>query len=85
MGRGDDKKYRGKLTHLKHPFHFDHGFGHFQSKDPSKVRAKKQQKNTPPAPIASNTAGSSVAVSNDKDVGLSYLPDPEISDAGDLS
>ncbi len=67
MERRDDKKYRVKLAHLKHPIHFDHRYGHLQFKDPSKVRAQKQQKMV--ALIASNAAGSSVVVSNDKDVG----------------
>jgi len=83
VGRGDDKKFRVKSTHLKYAFHFDYGYGHFQFLDPSKFRARKQPKNVAPAPLASNAAGSSVAVSNDKDVELSHLSDPEMSDAGD--
>ena len=51
----------------------------------SKVRAQKRQKNVALAPLASNDAGSSVAVSNEYDVAYLYLSDPEISGAGDFS
>lgn len=54
-------------------------------KNHSKVGAQKQPKNVAPAPLTSNAAGSSVAVSNDKDAVESYLSCPEIPDAGDLS
>ena len=42
-------------------------------------------KNVAFAPLASIGAGSSVAVSNDRDAVESFESDPEISDAGDLS
>ena len=72
------KKYRVKLSNLKNPFHYHYAFGHFISKNPCKVRARKWPKIVAPAPLASNAAGSSVAVSNDNDVGYLHLSDPEI-------
>ena len=51
----------------------------------SKVRAQKQPKIVTPAPLASNAVRFSVAVSNDICEGHLFLPDPEISDEGDLS
>jgi hypothetical protein len=54
-------------------------------KNQSKIGAQKQPKNVAPAPLASNAAGPSVAVSNDKDAVESYLSCPEITNAGDLS
>ena len=85
MGRGDDTKYRVKWTNVKNPVDFDHELGIFLFKAPSKVRAQNGQKNVAPAPLASNAAGSSVAVSNDKAVRYVYLPDSEISEAFDFS
>ena len=85
MWRCDDKKYRLKWINLKDPVKFYHGFGHFSFIHLSKVRAQKWQKNVALAPLASNAAGSSVAVSNDYDLAYLYLSDPEISGAGDFS
>ena len=85
MARGSDKKYRVIWTNLKNSFQFHYAFGHFLLKKLSKVRAQKCQKIVVPAPLASNAAGSSVAVSNDNDMGYLYLPGPEISDADNLS
>jgi hypothetical protein len=85
LARKGDKKYRAKLTNLKNRLQYDYGFVHFLLKNPSKVRAQKWPKIIAPAVLASNAAGTSVAVSNDNDVGFFYQPDPEISDAGDLS
>jgi hypothetical protein len=73
------------LTNLKNPFQNNHAFGHILLKNTTKNRARKWPKIVAPSPLASDAAGSSVAVSNDNDVGYLYLPDPEISDAGDLS
>ena len=59
--------------------------GHISSEIKSKFCAQKQPKFVPRAPVASNAAGSSVAVSNDNYVRELYLSDPEVSAAGDLS
>ena len=45
--------------------------------------SSKPPKNVGTSPLASNAAGFSVAVSNDKDVGDLYLSNPEVSNAGD--
>ena len=81
----DDKKYRLKWIDLKDPVKIYHGFGHFRFIQLSKVRAQKRQKNVALVSLASNDAGSSVAVSNEYDVAYLYLSDPEISGAGDFS
>ena len=73
MERCDDKKYRLKWIDLKDPVKFYHGFGHFLFIQLSNVRAQKRQKNVALASLASNAAGSSIAVSNDYDVAYRAL------------
>ncbi len=51
----------------------------------SKLWAQEQPKNVPPAPLASNAAGSRIAVSNDNYVRLLYLSDSEVTVASNLS
>ena len=77
MGRCDDKNCRLKWINLKDPVKFYHGFGHFLFIQLSNVRAQKRQKNVALASLASNAAGSSIAVSNDYDMACLYLSDPE--------
>ncbi len=58
---------------------------HTSSEIKSKLCAQKQPNFIALAPVASNAARSSVAVSNDNYVRELYLSDPEVSGAGDLS
>jgi hypothetical protein len=57
----------------------------FAKKNLSKLRAQKWPKIVDPAPLASNTAGSSVALSNGNGGGDLYLSDSEVSQKCDSS
>ncbi len=50
----------------------------------SKLQAQKRPKIVAPAPLSSDTAGSSVAVSNENHEADLYLSDPEVSEESGL-
>ena len=85
IGRRVVKKHRIEWIDLQDPFEINCESDHISSEIKSKLCAQKQPKFVPRAPVASNAAGSSVAVSNDNYVRELYLSDPEVSAAGDLS
>ena len=85
MGKRDDKKYLLKWIDLRDSVKFYHGFGHFFY---GRILCPKFELKSGKKMLlwlASNAAGSSVAVSNDYDLAYLYLSDPEISGAGDFS
>jgi hypothetical protein len=85
IGRRVVKKHRVEWIDQQDLFEINCESNHISLEIKSKLSAQKEPNFVATAPLASNAAGSSVAVSNDNSVRELYRSDPEVSGAGDLT
>jgi hypothetical protein len=83
IGRRVVKKHRVEWTDLQDPFEINCESDHISSEIKSNLCAQKQPNFVAPAPLASDAAEFSVAVSHANYVRELYLSDPEVSGASD--